>query len=461
MARFSERELFESVPVPKAVAALAVPTVISQVVTMIYNLADTFFIGQTGDPLMVAAVSLVSPWFNLLTALGNLFGLGGSSLISRMLGVKQESEIRYVSAFSIWAGAAATACFSAVSFLAREPLLTFLEASPDNYRYAEDYLFWVVAVGGVPTMVSLAMGHFLRSEGHAKEASAGMMFGGILNVILDPLLIFGLGLDVAGAAIATAFSNAASVVFFAAQYARLKSRTSVSFRLKYFTFKYVGPVFSVGLASALATALGNASNMVMVHLASSYGDIPVAAYGVVKRIDQFPLNVSMGLCQGIMPLVGYNYAAGHYRRMRSVSYFSWKAALIFSACCVACFTVFAPQILHLFIPEAETSTLGASFLRIACLAVPLTAVNFLISYTLQAMGKGVQSAVLTSCRQGLLNIPLLILMNLTVGLYGMIWTQLVVEVIMLPVSLGMYRSTFRHLPSPERETGVERKWTAN
>ena len=455
MAQFSERELFESVPVPKAVAALAVPTVISQVVTMIYNLADTFFIGQTGDPLMVAGVSLVSPWFNLLTALGNLFGLGGSSLISRMLGVKKESEIRYVSAFSIWAGAAATACFSAVSFLAREALLTFLGASPDNYRYAEDYLFWVVAVGGMPTMVSLAMGHFLRSEGHVKEASAGMMFGGILNVILDPLLIFGLGLDVAGAAIATAFSNAASVVFFAAQYARLKSRTSVSFRLKYFTFKYVGPVFSVGLASALATALGNASNMVMVHLASGYGDIPVVAYGVVKRIDQFPLNVSMGLCQGIMPLVGYNYAAGHYRRMRSVSYFSWKAALIFSACCVACFTVFAPQILHLFIPEAETSTLGASFLRIACLAVPLTAVNFLISYTLQAMGKGVQSAVLTSCRQGLLNIPLLILMNLTVGLYGMIWTQMVVEVIMLPVSLGMYRSTFRHLPSPERETGVE------
>ena len=183
----------------------------------------------------------------------------------------------------------------------------------------------------------------------------------------------------------------------------------------------------------------------MVHLASGYGDIPVAAYGIVKRIDQFPLNVSMGLCQGFMPLVGYNYASGNYKRMRAVSFFSWKAALIFSACCVACFAVFAPQILRLFIPEAETGALGARFLRIACLAVPLTAVNFLISYTLQAMGKA-QSAILTACRQGLLNIPLLILMDLTVGLYGMIWTQLAVEVIMLPVSLGMYRSTFRRLP---------------
>lgn len=151
MAEFSEKELFETVPVPRAVAALAIPTVISQVVTMIYNLADTFFIGQTGNPYMVAAVSLASPWFNLLTALGNLFGLGGSSLISRMLGVKRENEIRYVSSFSIWAGAVVTACFSAASFLARSLCLTFLGASPDNYRYAEDYLFWVVVVGGVPT----------------------------------------------------------------------------------------------------------------------------------------------------------------------------------------------------------------------------------------------------------------------------------------------------------------------
>ena len=344
MAQFSERELFETVPVPRAVATLAIPTVISQVVTMIYNLADTFFIGQTGEPLMVAAVSLVSPWFNLLTALGNLFGLGGSSLISRMLGVQREGEIRCVSSFSIWAGAAVTACFSLASFLAREPLLTFLGASVDNYGYAEDYLLWVVAAGGVPTMVSLALGHLLRSEGHARQASAGMMFGGILNVILDPILIFGFHLDVAGAAIATACSNAASVVFFAVQYARLKGRTAVSFRPKYFTFRFIGPIFSVGLASALATALGNASNMVMVHLASGYGDIPVAAYGIVKRIDQFPLNVSMGLCQGFMPLVGYNYAARNYGRMRAVSYFSWKAALLFSACCTVCFAVLAPQI---------------------------------------------------------------------------------------------------------------------
>ena len=300
----SEKELFETMAVPKAVATLAIPTIISQVVTMIYNLADTFFVGQIGNPYMVAAVSLVSPWFNLLTALGNLFGLGGGSLISRMLGKNHHTDIKYVSAFSVWGGSAVTLIFSLLTFTFREPLLLFLGASAETYGYAESYLNWVVVLGGVPTMLSLTLGHLLRSEGHARSASMGMMFGGILNVVLDPILIFGFHLDVAGAAIATAFSNLASVVLFVFLYIRMGDKTAVSLCPKCFTFRFVRQIFSVGLASALATTLGNASNMVIVKLSSGYGDIPVAAYGIVKRIDQFPLNVSMGLCQGFMPLVG-------------------------------------------------------------------------------------------------------------------------------------------------------------
>lgn len=387
----SEEELFEKIPVPQAVATLAIPTIISQVVTMIYNLADTFFVGQIGNPYMVAAVSLVSSWFNLLTALGNLFGLGGGSLISRMLGSSNHRDVKHVSVFSIWGGGLTTLLFSILTFVFRTPLLNFLGASPDTYDYAQSYL------------------------------------------------------NVAGAAIATACSNLASVIFFVVIYIRLKEKTTVSLLPGYFTFRFIRQIFSVGLASALATTLGNVSNMVIVKLAAGYGDIPVAAYGIVKRIDQVPLNVSMGLCQGFMPLVGYNYASGNYRRMRDVSFFSWKTAVVMSACFVACFAFFAHQILHLFIPEMETSTLGASFLRIACLAVPFTSINFLISYTLQAMGKGAQSAILTFSRQGLLNVPLLVLMNVTIGLYGMIWTQLIVELIMLPVSLGMYRHTWQRL----------------
>ena len=224
----SEEELFEKMPVPKAVATLAVPTIIGQIVTMIYNLADTFFVGQMGNPYMVAAVSLVSPWFNLLTALGNLFGLGGGSLISRMIGSNNHRDVKYVSAFSIWGGGITTLLFSLLTYLFRHPLLSFLGASSGTYGYAQSYLLWVVVLGGVPTMLSLTMGNLLRSEGHARQASIGMMFGGILNVVLDPVLIFGFHLDVAGAAIATACSNLASVVFFIVIYLRLKKRTAVS-----------------------------------------------------------------------------------------------------------------------------------------------------------------------------------------------------------------------------------------
>lgn len=450
MAELSEKELFETVPVPRAVATLAVPTIISQIVTIIYNLADTFFIGQMSNPFMVAAVTQVYPWFNLTSALGNLFGIGGSSLISRMLGMQRYSNVKHVFAFSIYGGAAATICFSAVTYLARIPILTFLGASTETIHFAEQYMIWVVVLGGLPTMLGMTLAHLLRSEGHAKQASMGMMFGGLLNVVLDPVFIFVLDLGVSGAAIATALSNTASVIFFLMIYRHLGEGTAVSLYPKHFSLRFVKPICSVGLASALSTALASASNMVIVKLAASYGDIPVAAYGIVKKLDMFPLGVAMGLCQGFMPLVSYNYAARNYKRMRAVSTFSWKTAMLISLGFVLCFMITAPQILRLFIPEAQTSELGASFLRAACLAVPLTSVNGLICYTLQAMGKGIQSAVLTSCRQGLVNIPLLLAMDRIVGMYGMVWTQLVTESIMLPASLLMYWFTIRKLENTEK-----------
>ena len=448
-----EKELFETMPVRKAVAALAIPTIISQIVSIIYNLADTFFIGQLGNPYMVAATTLVYPWFNLLTALGNLFGIGGSSLSSRLLGARREGEVKYVSSFCFYGGMGVTCLFSLITFMVRVPLLEFLGASQDNIVYAASYLLWVVVLGGVPTMAAMTLGHFLRSEGHAKLASMGMMLGGILNMLLDPVFIYGFGMGVTGAAVATALSNLISMMFFLVCFKKLRGKTVLSLSLGHFRMRYAGQVFSVGIASALTTGLANLSNMTIVKLASGYGDISVAAYGIVKKIDMFPLGISMGLCQGFMPLVGYNYASGNYGRMREAAVFSWKTAMVIALCFVACFLGFAPWILGAFIRELQTSLLGAGFLRIACLAVPLTAVNALIIYTLQAMGKGVQATILTLCRQGLLNVPLLILMNMVFGLYGMIWTQLVIESIMLPATLGMYGATWRKLTKEKQVTG--------
>ena len=445
LEEISEKELFETVPVRRAVAALAVPTIISQIVTIIYNLADTFFIGQMGDPYMVAAATLVYPWFALLTALGNLFGIGGSSLASRMLGAKKEKEIKHVSSFCFYSGIGVTLMFAVLSLLFHTRLLHFLGASKENMGYAESYLIWVVVLGGVPTVLSMILAHFLRSEGHARIASAGMMTGGILNMLLDPLFIYGLHMGFRGAAVATALSNMVSMLFFLLCYHRMKGQTVISLSLRHFSKQYAGQVFSVGIASALTQGLANLSNMTIVKLSSGYGDVAVAAYGIVKKIDMFPLGISMGLCQGVMPLVGYNYAAKNYKRMREVSVFSWKAASLVALCFMGSFLAFAPWLLQSFIRDGQTGGLGTTFLRIACLAVPVQSVNALIIYTLQAMGKGTQSTVLTVCRQGLLNIPMLITMNWIFGLYGMIWTQLVIELIMLPATGGMYAVTWRKL----------------
>lgn len=445
MKQISEKELFETVTVSKAVAALVTPAIISQIVAMIYNLADTLFIGQLADPGMVAAVTVVFPWFNLLTALGNLFGIGGGSLISRMLGAGRNRDVKYVSAFSLYGGIAVVALFSMLSGFFQTPLLSFLGASADNMEYAKTYLLWVVVLGGVPTMLNLTLANLLRSEGHAKLSSTGMMFGGILNVILDPILIFGMRMAFLGVAVATMVSNTFASVLLVFAFCRMKGKTSMSLHVKYFSFRFAWSVLSVGITAALTTALANLSNMVIVKLASTYGDIPVAAYGIVKKIDALPLSISLGLCQGVMPLIGYNFASGNHKRMRDVSVFSWKTALLISAGFVACFLIFASGILQLFIRDEETARLGAQFLRIACLAVPLTSVNALIIYTLQAMGKSGPSAILAVCRQGFLNIPLLICMNYFIGLYGMIWTQFTVEAIMLPIALGMYIVTWRKL----------------
>ena len=439
----ADRFLFEKMSVPRAVFTLALPTILSQLVTMIYNLADTFFIGQLGSPAMVASVSIVYPYFNLLTAIGNLFGIGGSSLVSRFLGSGRRDEIKRVASFSFWAGIIFTLLFSLFSYLLSDEVLLLLGASSSSLSYAKSYLFYTVVIGGIPTMSAMTLSHLLRGEGRSKEAGIGMMLGGLLNIALDPIFIFIFGMGVKGAALATLLSNIFSLFYFLFVLYSLRKNTCVHISPLDFTFSYTKDIFSVGIASFLATTLSNLSNMAIVKLASLYGDIPVAAYGIVKKVDMLPTNICMGLCQGFMPLVGYNYAAGNIKRMHKVSLFSWMSAFILSALFALVYILFANGVLHIFIKEPETASLGATFLRIASLALPFTAINFLVSYTLQAMGKGIESAVITISRQGIFTIPLLILINYLFGLYGMIWVQLIVELLMLPISLGIYAHTLK------------------
>jgi len=444
------KELFESMPIPKALAELAIPTIISQLITMIYNVADTYFIGRTNDPYKVAAASLAFVLFFILNALANLFGVGGGSLISRLLGRQQEQEARGVCSFSFYGTIIVTLIYSLGCFIFMEPLLRAIGASDNTIGFASSYTFWVIVLGGLPATLSMTMAHLLRSEGYAKQASFGLGMGGILNIALDPLFMFVLlkpGNEVTGAALATMISNVVTLIYYFVIFARLRKKAVISLapRMILPGLKYIGEILSVGLPAALGAFLAAMANVAINSLVSSYGDIPMAAVGIVKKIDMFPMNVGMGLCQGMIPLVAYNYAARDFERMHAASSCARNWGMAFAGICIIIFEIFARGIVNIFINDAETISMGIDFLRIMCLATPLMICNIQMSYTFQAMGKGPQSLFLSACRQGLINIPLLFLMNAIFGLYGVVWTQLLADALTMVISFVMYRKLYNAL----------------
>ena len=346
-------------PVGKALMTMAIPTIVSQLITMIYNLADTFFIGMSNDPYKVAAASVVGILFFMLNALANLFGVGGGSLLSRLLGEKREDDARRVGAFSIYGSLVIAAVYSLLCLLFTEPLSYLLGASENTIGYASSYLFWVVVIGAIPATVGLTMSHLLRSAGYSKESGIGLAVGGISNILLDPLFMFVIlppGNEVTGAAIATLLSNTITLVYFMFVYARLKNKSvlTMSPKVAKVDKQTFGAILAIGLPSALTTLLANIAAIIKNNLTASYGDVELAAYGIVIKADMLPLNIGMGLCQGMMPLVAYNYAARNYPRMRD---FARKAQLYGMA--TACFfiviyCIFPRQIVSLFIRDPQT-----------------------------------------------------------------------------------------------------------
>ena len=296
------KEIFETMPVPKALATLAIPTIISQLIIMIYNLADTFFIGQTNDPYKVAAAALAFVLFFVMNSLANLFGIGGGSLISRLLGEGRYDDAKKVCSFSFYGTIGITIIYSFVCFIFMDPLLRLMGASDNTIGYASSYLLWVVIIGGIPSTLSMTMAHLLRSEGYAKEASFGLGMGGVLNIAFDPILMFVImkpGMEVSGAAIATVLSNVCSLIYFFMVFAKLYGKTVLTVSPKYAILgsRYVMQICATGFPSAIGSLLSCIASMAVNNLTANYNDFALAAMGVVKKIDMLPLNVCASLCQ--------------------------------------------------------------------------------------------------------------------------------------------------------------------
>lgn len=446
----SKTELFEKMPVGKALLFMAIPTIVSQLITMVYNLADTVFIGMSNDPYKVAAASVVSVLFFMLTALANLFGVGGGSLLSRLLGEGRENDARRVGSFSIYGSLMLAAVYSLVCLIFTEPLARLLGASDNTVGYATDYLFWVVVLGGIPSTLALTMSHLFRSAGYSSEAGFGLALGGISNIALDPLFMFVIlpaGNEVKGAAMATMLSNVITLIYFLFMYYRLRGRSvlTLSPACAKIEIPLVKAVFSIGLPSAITALLANMTSIIKNNLTADYGDVELAAYGIVMKADMLPLNIGMGLCQGMMPLVAYNYASKNYPRMRAFTRAAQISGMVTACFFILIYEMFAPNIVWLFIRDGATIGFGKDFLRIACIATPFMISNFQKIYCLQAMGKGKESLALGVFRQGLFAIPLLFIMNALFGLYGIVAAQIISDGITFIFSTFVYRRVYTGL----------------
>ena len=440
----NQEAVFEKLPVPSALRVMVVPAVVSQLIVLIYNMADTFYVGQTGNPYMVAGTSLILPIFNITLCLAGLAGVGGGALISRLLGENKREEARRVSAFSLYLGICIAAVFSFGTGIFMRPLLEFLGAGENTYGYASQYAFCVIVLGGVPTVLSNVLSNLIRSVGCSREAGAGIMLGGILNIALDPLFMFVLlpdGQEVLGAGIATCLSNCIACLFFLAVLARIGKESGITFspRAGRPERESIVSVFSVGIPSAVSSFLFDVDYMIIDRLMVSYHDLALAAIGIVLKVERFPLNVGIGICQGMLPLVAYSYGARKKKRMDDTIRLARRTGLIIAGLSILLYELFAGQLIQVFISDAKTVELGTNFLRARVLATPLMFLSFFTVYLFQAFGRGEKSLFLGVARWLAFNIPMLFILNGMFGMYGIVWSQVTADTLTVLLSFYVYR----------------------
>ena len=416
-------ELFETTPVTRAVIALVVPTVISQIITVIYNMADTFFIGQIGDSNQVAAASLCLPLFLVTTGLANLFGIGGASLISRSLGLGDTDKARKTSAFCIWTSAAVAFLYGVGIFVLHGTILPLVGADEYTYDFSSSYLFWTLTVGAIPTVLNAALAHLVRAEGYSGQASFGVALGGGLNILLDPVFIFGFHLEITGAAIATMLSNLIAMPYFMVLILVKRGRFHLTLNLGYYSVSGGIPkeVLLVGLPSSIMNVMGIFSNITLNKLLVHYSNAAVAGIGIAKKIDMLAFAIANGLSQGVIPLIGYNYSAKNTGRMRSAIKVTLILSLVVTtAGAILLFTCAGPLV-RAFINDAETVRYGSMFQRIICITGPFTAITTVIISIFQSVGQKGKPLVLSTLRKGGLDVPFMFLLDSIAGADAIAW----------------------------------------
>lgn len=440
-------KIFENEPVRRAVLKQIAPAIAAQMIALLYNLADTWFVGLLNDPRQTAAVTVVYPSFIMLTAISNLFGVGGAAALARALGRKKPGEAGDISAVSFFFGLFAVLVFTALYTVFLDPVLTLCGATADTLPFCRGYALYAIAAGGVFCAMSMLMSNLVRAEGASFAASFGLSAGGILNIILDPFFIMPgfLGMGVAGAGLATAVSNAVSCVIFLAIILKRRSAVSLSPRRIKPGLKHLPDVLKTGLPSAAQFLLTVVAIAAQARFVARYPTAAVAGLGITKKLDQLPINFSMGTATGLLPLLAYNHAAGNTERLKKCFRFGVTIALGFALLCLAVYEVFAPDLARLFIRDPDTVAYAAAFLRRMVVAMPLMSVCYPIIIRFQAEGRTTESLIVSVLRKGVIDIPLLFLMDAVYPLYGLMWVQPIVDGISLTAAVLLLKIPRRSL----------------
>ncbi|MCD7813337.1 MAG: MATE family efflux transporter [Lachnospiraceae bacterium] len=418
-------EIFEKKPISSAVIKLAVPTVISSLVTVIYSLVDTYFVGFMNDPIETAAVTLAAPVLLAFNAVNNLFGVGASSLISRSMGLKDYDKVKKASAFGFYCALIASILFSLACFFFRTGLLQLLGADSSTEGTTWGYMLWAVCLGAPPSILSVVMAYIIRSEGSSLHASIGTMSGCILNMVLDPVFILGFHMGAAGAGIATMISNYVACVYFLIFMFVRRKNTFLSIHPKdfQFTLPMVKDVCMVGIPAAIQNLLNVTGMTILNNFAAPYGADAVSAIGISHKIAMVPLNTALGFSTGVMPLIGYNYSNKNYRRMKESITYSFKLMLPIMVLISVLLFVFSTPVVHLFMEDESVVAYASTFLKEACIGLPLFLVDFMAVQVYQALGKGQYAFAFAITRKIILEIPAIILLNRIFPLYGIAFAQ--------------------------------------
>lgn len=446
-----KNELFEKYSVPKAVLTLAIPTMLSMLVTIVYNMADIFFVGQTGDANQVAAVTLTMPIFFLLMAFGSIFGIGGGSYISRLLGKHEIEEIKHTSSFSFY-GCIFLGIIGMIGFLLfMEPILLLAGASANTVGFAMGYLT-VIAYGAVAICLQNALAQIVRSVGAANESMIGMMMGTVINIILDPIMILSLNMGVVGAAWATVIGNTCAVIYFI--YIIVKKNDVLSISLHDFKFEkaIIKNTFAIGIPASINNILMSFAMMILNSYASAYGDNIIAALGISGRVFSVIIMLALGLAMGIQPFVGYNYAQKNYKRMNDAIKFAAVIGIAMGFIVMVITLAFSTQLVSFFINDPSVVEVGAYILVIQVLVSPILGLQFIVTTVYQSLGKVIPSLILTVCRQGLVFIPVLIIGSSLFQLQGIIWAQPIADIFSVILAVSMYFFTYRKLKNSKVET---------